>query len=213
VVYRVLADLVVVVHLAFIAFVAVGAVMAWRWPRLVRVHVPAVVWAAAIVGIGFTCPLTPLEKAFRRRAGGTTYQGGFIDHYLTGVIYPGRYLGLARALVLLLIVVGYAGLVLRWRSAKLRSHVGDEVEGGHDRRVEGTVRLLPHVTVPDLGVPEAHHVEGEAVTGRGRHVVRGDTDVLEDHLEVDALVGAGLGDVQRHLADRRALRASNHQLG
>ena len=119
-VYRVLADLVVVVHLAFVAFVAVGALLAWRWPRLLWVHVPVVVWAVAIVAIGFTCPLTPLEKALRRRAGGATYEGGFVDHYLTGVLYPGRYLGLARALVLALILVGYAGLALsRAHSAAL----------------------------------------------------------------------------------------------
>jgi hypothetical protein len=105
----------VAVHLAFIVFVALGGFLAWRWPRLVWVHVPVVVWAVAIVAIGFTCPLTPLEKALRRRAGGEAYDGGFIDHYLTGVVYPGRLLVLARALVLALIVVGYAGLLVKRR--------------------------------------------------------------------------------------------------
>ncbi len=61
-IYRLLADLVVVIHLAFIVFVAVGGLLAWRWPQLVWAHVPVVVWAVAIVAIGFTCPLTPLEK-------------------------------------------------------------------------------------------------------------------------------------------------------
>jgi hypothetical protein len=105
----------VAVHLAFIVFVALGGFLAWRWPRLVWVHVPVVVWAVAIVAIGFPCPLTPLEKALRRRAGGEAYDGGFIDHYLTGVVYPGRLLVLARALVLALIVVGYAGLLVKRR--------------------------------------------------------------------------------------------------
>ena len=81
-IYRLLADLVVLVHLAFIVFVAVGALLAWRWPHLVWAHVPVVVWAVAIVAIGFTCPLTPLEKLLRRRAGGEAYDDGFIDHYL-----------------------------------------------------------------------------------------------------------------------------------
>ena len=114
-VYRLLADLVVVVHLAFIAFVAAGGLIAWRWPWLVWVHLPVVVWAAAIIAIGFTCPLTPLEKHFRRHAGADAYDGGFIDHYLTGVVYPGEHIALARASVAVLIVVAYAGVLARHR--------------------------------------------------------------------------------------------------
>ena len=112
-IYRLLADLVVLVHLAFIVFVAVGAFLAWRWPQLVWAHIPVVVWAVAIVAIGFTCPLTPLEKLLRRRAGGEAYDEGFIDHYLEGVVYPGRYILLARAFVAALIVAGYVGVIVR----------------------------------------------------------------------------------------------------
>jgi len=115
VLYRLLADLVVVVHLLFIVFVAVGSLLAVRSPRLVFVHVPVVLWAAAIVTIGFTCPLTPLEKAFRERAGTTSYDGGFIDHYLDGVVYPGRYTTVARLLVAVAILVGYLVLLARRR--------------------------------------------------------------------------------------------------
>lgn len=113
--YRLLADLVVVAHLMFIAFVTFGSLLAWRWPRLVLLHVPVVVWAAAIVTIEFTCPLTPLEKDLRERAGTASYRGGFVDHYLDGVVYPGRFTALARLLVGLLIVVGYMGLFVRRR--------------------------------------------------------------------------------------------------
>lgn len=121
VIYRLLADLVVVVHLAFIMFVAVGGLLAWRWPRVSWVHVPVVAWGAAIVAVGFTCPLTPLEKYLRRRAGGQTYDGGFIDHYLTGVIYPGDQIVLARAGVAALIVIGYAGVLARHRRPTART--------------------------------------------------------------------------------------------
>ena len=55
VLYRLLADLVVVVHLVFFVFVAVGGLLAIKWPRLMRLHLPVVLWAAAIVTIGFTC--------------------------------------------------------------------------------------------------------------------------------------------------------------
>ncbi len=113
VLYRLLADVVVVLHLAVIVFVAVGGLLAWRRPSLLAAHVVAVVWAVAIVTIGFTCPLTPLEKELRQRADGDTYDGGFIDHYLTDVVYPGEYLGFARAVVAMLVVAGWAGLLAR----------------------------------------------------------------------------------------------------
>jgi hypothetical protein len=115
VIYRLLADVVMIVHFLFIALVAGGSVLAWRWPQLVVAHVPAVVWAAAIVSVGFTCPLTVLEKELRLRAGGSPYDGGFIDHYLDGAVYPGRFIGLTRLAVAMMIIVGYAGLLLRHR--------------------------------------------------------------------------------------------------
>ena len=97
-VFRLLADLVLVGHLAFILFVAAGGLLVWRWPWLVRLHAPAVAWGVAIITVGFTCPLTPLEKDLRRRAGEQGYRGGFVDHYIEGVIYPGGYAGAARKL-------------------------------------------------------------------------------------------------------------------
>ena len=133
VIYRLLADLVVVIHLAFIVFVAVGGFLAWRWPHLVWAHVPVVVWAVAIIGIGFTCPLTPLEKLLRRRAGGEAYDEGFIDHYLTGVVYPGRYVVVARAFVAALIVAGYVGLIVRHQT--LDHGQARQRRERHDRRV------------------------------------------------------------------------------
>jgi len=114
-VYGWLAGAVVAVHLAFIAFLVVGGFLAWRWPALVWLHVPVVVWGVFIVAVGFPCPLTPLEKALRRRAGGAAYEGGFIDQYLRDVVYPGDLTGLARALVAALVVVSYLGLVRRRR--------------------------------------------------------------------------------------------------
>lgn len=114
-IYRILADLTVVVHLGFIAFVAVGGLLAWRWPRLLWAHVPSVIWAAGIVFVGYDCPLTPLEKLFRRRAGEEDYDGGFVDRYVEGVIYPERYTPHLRALVAVAIVVGYVGVARRQR--------------------------------------------------------------------------------------------------
>ncbi len=86
--YRVLADLVVLLHTAFVAFVVLGGFLAWRWRGVVWAHVPCALWGIAIEYGGWICPLTPLENYFRRRAGLSGYPGGFIEHYILPVLYP-----------------------------------------------------------------------------------------------------------------------------
>ena len=115
--YRAAADLVVAVHLLFIGFVVFGAFLAWRWPRIIWVQLPAMVYGALIEFIGFTCPLTPVENYLRHRAGEAGYRGGFIAHYLVSVVYPpgltrGVQIGLGAA-VLVIAVAGYAGYLHR----------------------------------------------------------------------------------------------------
>jgi Protein of Unknown function (DUF2784) len=109
--FELLADLVVVVHLAFVLFVAVGGLLVWRWPRLMWCHLPAVAWGIAIITIGFTCPLTPIEHYLRGRAGQQGHNGGFVDRYVEGVIYPAGLTPLVRGLIAAAVVVGYAGAV------------------------------------------------------------------------------------------------------
>ncbi len=117
--YRVLADLVLVVHLLFIAFVVAGGFAAVRWPRLAWAHVPCFVWGALIEFAGWICPLTPLEVRLRIASGQAGYSGGFIERYLLPIIYPGAlnreiqiWLGLS---VLALNAVAYALLLRRLR--------------------------------------------------------------------------------------------------
>ena len=86
--YRLLGDLVVVLHLLVILFVTTGGLLVLARPRLALLHLPAVVWGALIEFTGGICPLTPLENHFSRLAGGRGYDGGFIDHYLLPIIYP-----------------------------------------------------------------------------------------------------------------------------
>lgn len=87
--YRLLADGVLLLHLLFILFVVGGGPLVLRWPRLAWAHLPAAVWGAGIEFFGWICPLTPLENALRRLAGEAGYRGGFVEHYLLPVIYPG----------------------------------------------------------------------------------------------------------------------------
>lgn len=87
-IYRVLADLVLLLHLGFILFVAAGALLVLRWPRCVWLHLPAAVWGIYTALTGTICPLTPLENHLRRLGGQAGYQGGFIDHYVSRLVYP-----------------------------------------------------------------------------------------------------------------------------
>lgn len=86
--YRALADLVALTHLAFIIFALLGGLLALRWRWVPWVHLPAAVWGAAVEFFGWFCPLTPLEDMLRRASGSAGYPGGFIERYLTPIIYP-----------------------------------------------------------------------------------------------------------------------------
>ncbi len=86
--YQLLADLVVLVHVAFVVFAVLGGLLAARWRRLVWIHLPAVIWAVIVEFFGWVCPLTPLENWLRRRGGQAGYPSDFIAHYILPVLYP-----------------------------------------------------------------------------------------------------------------------------
>lgn len=86
--FRLLADLTVLAHLAFVAFAVAGGLLAVRWPRIVWLHVPAAVWAVFVELSGRVCPLTPLENWLRARGGEATYASGFVEQYLLPILYP-----------------------------------------------------------------------------------------------------------------------------
>ena len=86
--YRLLADATVIVHLAFILFVVFGGLLVLRWRWVVWLHVPAALWGAVLEFAGCICPLTPLENRFRLASGAPTYSRSFIEHYLVPIVYP-----------------------------------------------------------------------------------------------------------------------------
>ena len=100
------ADLVVILHAAFVLFVLLGGLAALRWRRVAWFHLPAALWGAAIELGGWICPLTYLENHLRRMAGGIEYSNSFIERYLEPILYP---LGLTRHAQL---VFGMAALFL-----------------------------------------------------------------------------------------------------
>ncbi len=87
-IFRWLADAVIVVHGLFVAFVVLGGFLVLRWRWLAWLHVPAALWGVLIEYAGWICPLTPLENSLRARAGEAGYSGGFIEHYVLHALYP-----------------------------------------------------------------------------------------------------------------------------
>jgi Protein of Unknown function (DUF2784) len=120
-IYHWLANLVVLIHLGFVLFVVLGALLLLRWPGMAWLHLPAALWGGLIELAGWVCPLTPLENYFRRLAGDAGYQGGFIEHYVTALIYPaglsrGIQIGLGLGVILLNSILYWQV----WRRHRLR---------------------------------------------------------------------------------------------
>ena len=86
--YLFLADVVLVVHLAFVVFVLCGGLLALKWRWIAWLHLPAVVWGAVVEFTGWICPLTPLENWLRAQGGETSYRSDFIAQYLLPILYP-----------------------------------------------------------------------------------------------------------------------------
>jgi hypothetical protein len=115
--YRVAADLLVVVHLLFVLFVATGGLLVLRWRPVAWLHVPAAAWGAFVELTGRICPLTPLENHFRALAGLETYSGTFIDRHLVPVLYPDGLTAETQLVLGIAVIVGNAALyALAWRS-------------------------------------------------------------------------------------------------
>lgn len=107
--YRWLADVVMLIHFGFLAFVVLGGFLSWFRPWLIIPHGLAALWGALTVTVGLTCPLTAWEDRARQLAGQRGLSRGFIDTYLTGIVYPEQHLVGAQLLVAALVAVSWAG--------------------------------------------------------------------------------------------------------
>ena len=117
-VYRILADMVVLVHFGFVLFAVLGGALAFWRRKIVWIHIPVVVWAVLIEWAGWICPLTPLENILRLKGGEAGYSGGFVEHYIMPLLYPEN---LTRTVQ---IVLGFCVLLLNaviyWRLVATR---------------------------------------------------------------------------------------------
>jgi hypothetical protein len=122
--FSALADAVLVLHLGFILYVALGGILVRWWRRAALVHLPCAAYGVAIELWSWVCPLTPLENRLRALGGERGYSGGFVEHYLVSVIYP-RPLTRAAQAGLALVVVVLNVILYAWA---LRRRGADPVE-------------------------------------------------------------------------------------
>jgi hypothetical protein len=122
--FRAVADLVVLIHLAFIVFVTLGGALALRWRWIAWLHLPAVLWSALLEFCGWMCPLTPLENWLRHAGGASVYSGGFVERYVLPIVYPAALTREAQVALGLLVCFVNAVIYLRlWRVRPgVRSH-------------------------------------------------------------------------------------------
>ena len=86
--YTALAGAVLIVHLLWIVFVAIGFLFTRGRRVLTGVHLASLVWAIIVEAGPWPCPLTLLEQYCETKAGVDPYRGGFLLHYLDATVYP-----------------------------------------------------------------------------------------------------------------------------
>jgi hypothetical protein len=122
--YRSMADLILLSHFAFALFALFGGLLVLRYRKLLWLHLAALLWAVVVQWANLVCPLTPLENLLRQYGGQTGYEAGFIEHYVSMLLYPDNLtLELRYVLGLVLIAVNAAiyGYILMSRRRSRRS--------------------------------------------------------------------------------------------
>ena len=125
--YTILADTVVIIHAAYVAFVVfglaailIGAAMNWRWTRSLAFRIThlcaiALVCLESIVGV--ICPLTSLENSIRQRAGATRYPGDFVAYWAHRAIFynfPVWVFTIAYISFAILVAITFIAIPPRW---------------------------------------------------------------------------------------------------
>lgn len=95
--YRLLADVMVIIHFAYVMFVILGLLITiiggffnWNWVRnrwFRGVHLVMILIVVIQAWVGMTCPLTIWEQELRSAAGQETYQGDFIANWVHEALF------------------------------------------------------------------------------------------------------------------------------
>ena len=132
--YAFLADVIVAIHVSYVAFVVigqlailVGLVRRWAWVRncwFRLAHLIAIVIVGLEAAWGVTCPLTNWENRARSLAGQSIEQGSFVGRLLHNLLFfdcPQRYFDWAHIVFAVIVVATFALAPPRWRSVGERS--------------------------------------------------------------------------------------------
>lgn len=124
-IYPLLADLTLIVHLTFVAFVLFGGLLVLKWRRIAGLHLPAAAWGAVVEFTGWICPLTPLEYWLRAQTGEASSRSDSLVQYLLPALYPS---GLTREIQILLgmlvLAVNLAIYGWLWRRTSVKTTRG-----------------------------------------------------------------------------------------
>jgi len=95
--YQILADLIVILHAAYVGFVVLGfaaillgVVLRWKWVRNLwfrAIHLAAIAVVAIKATVGMVCPLTTLENWLRQKGGQARYPGDFLGYWAHQLIF------------------------------------------------------------------------------------------------------------------------------
>ena len=118
-----LADVTVVVHFAALLYIGLGGFLAWRWPRSFFVHIFFAAWGIAVNMLPINCPLTAVEDYFRGQQGLGPLPGGFNEYYIYGELVPRPLLPVVAVGAVVLLIVSYVGLYVRWRNRRTQQTV------------------------------------------------------------------------------------------
>ena len=127
--YTILADAVVIIHAAYVAFVVfglaailIGAAMRWRWTRSLAfriTHLAAIALVCLESIIGVMCPLTSLEDSIRARGGAAQYPGDFVAYWAHRMIFynfPPWIFTTAYISFAILVAITFIAIPPRWPS-------------------------------------------------------------------------------------------------
>ncbi|KZB85078.1 DUF2784 domain-containing protein [Amycolatopsis regifaucium] len=117
-----LANVTVAVHIFALVFIGFGGFLAWRWPKVIFVHVFFAAWGILVNVFPWPCPLTAAENYFRHQQGLGDLPGGFNAYYLYDTVFPRSSLPLIVVIAMATVIISYVGTVQRWRH---RDHDGD----------------------------------------------------------------------------------------
>ncbi|MDH4231289.1 MAG: DUF2784 domain-containing protein [Nitrospirota bacterium] len=87
-IYKILADIVVIVHFFWILFLIFGAFWGTRYRAVKIVHIAGLAFAVILNVFAWYCPFTHLEVWLRERHDpALSYTGSFIIHYVEKIVY------------------------------------------------------------------------------------------------------------------------------